>query len=184
MMENRPPLTSPDGSSNGNPPERCPYTLYSQDSRQEDHTIPHHHQGEELKGIKVKVKVEKEEMFGEQQSMEERGPPYSRDSTQEDHTIPHHHRMDVMSRIPLRDIFYYLLIIDPSNPEESSSPHEGAHQDQNLFSCSECGKCFPWKGKCIQHQRVHTSERTFPCSECSKCFKHKHNLVTHQRIHT
>ncbi|PIO09149.1 hypothetical protein AB205_0027160, partial [Aquarana catesbeiana] len=44
MMENQPPLTSPDGSSNGNPPERCPHPLYSRDSTQEDHTIPHHHQ--------------------------------------------------------------------------------------------------------------------------------------------
>ncbi|XP_073450943.1 zinc finger MYM-type protein 1-like isoform X1 [Aquarana catesbeiana] len=38
-MENQPPLTSPDGSSNGNPPERCPLPLYSRDSTQEDHTI-------------------------------------------------------------------------------------------------------------------------------------------------
>ncbi|XP_073450847.1 gastrula zinc finger protein XlCGF66.1-like [Aquarana catesbeiana] len=43
-MENHPPLTSPDGSSNGNPPERCPPPLYSRDSTQEGHTIPHHHQ--------------------------------------------------------------------------------------------------------------------------------------------
>ncbi|PIO28359.1 hypothetical protein AB205_0059270, partial [Aquarana catesbeiana] len=40
MMENRPPLTSPDGSSNRNPPERCPRPLYSQDSTQEDQKIP------------------------------------------------------------------------------------------------------------------------------------------------
>ncbi|KAM5182187.1 uncharacterized protein ACMZJ9_002556 [Mantella aurantiaca] len=44
MMDNQPPLTSPDGSSNRNPPERCPCPLYSQDSTQEDLTIPHHHQ--------------------------------------------------------------------------------------------------------------------------------------------
>ncbi|XP_040177216.1 gastrula zinc finger protein XlCGF66.1-like isoform X2 [Rana temporaria] len=44
MMENQPPLTSPDGSSNGNPPERCPSPLYSRDSTQEDHTITHHYQ--------------------------------------------------------------------------------------------------------------------------------------------
>ncbi|CAI9559476.1 unnamed protein product, partial [Staurois parvus] len=43
MMDNQPPLTSPDGSIHGNPPERCPRPLYSQDSTQEDHTIPHHH---------------------------------------------------------------------------------------------------------------------------------------------
>ncbi|KAM5125845.1 oocyte zinc finger protein XlCOF8.4-like [Mantella aurantiaca] len=44
MMDNQPPLTSPDGSSNRNPPERCPHPLYSRDSTQEDLTIPHHHQ--------------------------------------------------------------------------------------------------------------------------------------------
>ncbi|PIN99426.1 hypothetical protein AB205_0089810 [Aquarana catesbeiana] len=37
MMENRPPLTSPDGSSNRNTPERCPSPLYSRDSIQEHH---------------------------------------------------------------------------------------------------------------------------------------------------
>ncbi|XP_077322536.1 uncharacterized protein LOC143956231 [Lithobates pipiens] len=40
MMENQPPLTSPDGSSNGNPPERCPRPLYSRDSTQEEIIIP------------------------------------------------------------------------------------------------------------------------------------------------
>ncbi|PIO25836.1 hypothetical protein AB205_0200880, partial [Aquarana catesbeiana] len=40
MMENQSPLTSMDGSSNGNPPERWPHPLYSRDSTQEDHTIP------------------------------------------------------------------------------------------------------------------------------------------------
>ncbi|KAM5125801.1 uncharacterized protein ACMZJ9_021937 [Mantella aurantiaca] len=44
MMDNQPPLTSPDGSSNRNPPERYPRPLYSRDSTQEDLTIPHHHQ--------------------------------------------------------------------------------------------------------------------------------------------
>ena len=30
-----------------NPPERCPRPLYSRDSTQEGHTIPHHHQVDE-----------------------------------------------------------------------------------------------------------------------------------------
>ncbi|PIO10691.1 hypothetical protein AB205_0191760, partial [Aquarana catesbeiana] len=72
-MENQPPLTSPDGSSNGNPPERCSLPLYSRDSSQEDHIIPHHHQFEELKDIKVEDKEDEEERLvsGDQQSMEE-----------------------------------------------------------------------------------------------------------------
>ncbi|XP_068121074.1 zinc finger protein 605-like, partial [Hyperolius riggenbachi] len=69
MMENQPPLTSPDGSSNGNPPERCTGPLYSHDCPQEDLTTPHHYQAEELRY----VKPEEEETYvrGGQQSMEE-----------------------------------------------------------------------------------------------------------------
>ncbi|PIO23732.1 hypothetical protein AB205_0089640 [Aquarana catesbeiana] len=47
-----------DGSSNGNPPERCPCPLYSRDSTQEGHTIPHHHQRGNLRDSKVEVKEE------------------------------------------------------------------------------------------------------------------------------
>ncbi|CAI9609769.1 unnamed protein product, partial [Staurois parvus] len=54
---------STDGSSNGNPPERCPHPLYSWDSTQEDHTIPHHHQLEEQMDVKVKVKEEEEDTY-------------------------------------------------------------------------------------------------------------------------
>ncbi|PIO27941.1 hypothetical protein AB205_0020610, partial [Aquarana catesbeiana] len=109
MMDNQPPLTSSDGSSNGNPPERCPRPLYSRDSTQEDHTIPHHHQSGNLRDFKVEVKEEikeedDEDGFSEghmdmMESTKTRNPPercprplYSRDSTQEDHTIPHHHQ--------------------------------------------------------------------------------------------
>ncbi|PIO13546.1 hypothetical protein AB205_0213920, partial [Aquarana catesbeiana] len=109
-----------DGSSNGNPPERCPRPLYSRDSTQEGHTIPHHHQSGNLRDSKVEVKEEIKEEDDEdgvmeesgylkehkdlyQETMEEsssyRNPPercpcplYSTDSTQEDHTIPHHHQ--------------------------------------------------------------------------------------------
>ncbi|XP_077345723.1 uncharacterized protein LOC143989465 isoform X1 [Lithobates pipiens] len=120
MMDNQPPLTSPDGSSNGNPPERCHRPLYSRDSTQEDHTIPHHHQSGNLSDskfhIKEKIKeeddedgvMEKLESLKEQKDLYQdtmvkssncRNPPercprplYFWDSTQEDHTIPHHHQ--------------------------------------------------------------------------------------------
>ncbi|XP_040177134.1 zinc finger protein 3-like [Rana temporaria] len=93
MVEDQLPLTSPDGSSNGNPPERRPHSfqevmaepfndtkppeisprpLYSRDYTQEDHTIPHHHQGVDVINIKTEVKDE-EEMYvrGNQMSMTE-----------------------------------------------------------------------------------------------------------------
>ncbi|PIO11773.1 hypothetical protein AB205_0176550 [Aquarana catesbeiana] len=100
-----------------NPPERCPRPLYSRDSTQEDHTIPHHHQSGNLRDSKAEVKKEIKEEAG---VMEESAfpkvnqdlyqdtkvesssyrnvpekcpsPPYSQDSTQEGHTIPHHHQ--------------------------------------------------------------------------------------------
>ncbi|CAI9574142.1 unnamed protein product, partial [Staurois parvus] len=61
--------------SDTNPPERCPHPLYSQDSTQEDHEIPHHNQSEELRDMKVKIKQEEEEMFvkDDQLSSEEVG---------------------------------------------------------------------------------------------------------------
>ncbi|CAI9532331.1 unnamed protein product [Staurois parvus] len=70
MMENRPPLTSPDGSSNGNPPERCPRPLYSRDSTQDHQEIP---QEDQMEGMIV-VKVEDEEEAGDGPCMEGDGP--------------------------------------------------------------------------------------------------------------
>ncbi|XP_077346066.1 uncharacterized protein LOC143989676 [Lithobates pipiens] len=105
MMDNQPPLTSPDGSSSGNPPERCPRPLYSRDSTQEGPTIPHHHQyiqSGDLGDYNIDVKEEykeEDEDYGVMEPTYTRNPPdrcprplYSRDSTQEDHTIPHHHQ--------------------------------------------------------------------------------------------
>ncbi|KAG9471767.1 hypothetical protein GDO78_022951 [Eleutherodactylus coqui] len=44
MMEDQQPLTSPDGSSQRNPPERCPSPLYSQDCPEEKEHVPPDHQ--------------------------------------------------------------------------------------------------------------------------------------------
>ncbi|XP_073467562.1 uncharacterized protein [Aquarana catesbeiana] len=117
MMKNQPPLTSPDGSSNRNPPERCPRPLYSRDSTQEDQTIPHHHQSGNLRYFKVEVKKEikvdddedgvmgKSEILKKHkdlyqdtmvESSSNRNPPerclHPLDSTQEGHRIPQHHQ--------------------------------------------------------------------------------------------
>ncbi|PIO10182.1 hypothetical protein AB205_0198500 [Aquarana catesbeiana] len=102
-----------ESSSYRNPPERCPRPLYSRDSTQEDHTIPHHHQSGNLGDDNIDVKEEykeEDEEYGEMEEFSEghkdmmetpntRNPPerclhplYSRDSTQEGHTIPHHHQ--------------------------------------------------------------------------------------------
>ncbi|PIO26496.1 hypothetical protein AB205_0043680, partial [Aquarana catesbeiana] len=105
--------TMVESSSYRNPPERCPRPLYSRDSTQEDHTIPHHHQSGNLGDDNIDVKEEykeEDEEYGVMVELSEghkdmmeppntRNPPercpcplYSRNSTQEYRTIPHHHQ--------------------------------------------------------------------------------------------
>ncbi|KAM5138926.1 uncharacterized protein ACMZJ9_016385 isoform 4-T4 [Mantella aurantiaca] len=85
MMEKPPPLTSPDGSSNRNTPERCPRPLYSRDSTQEHQEIP---QEDQVDGSSNRNTPERCPR-----------PLYSRDSTQEHQEIPQEdqeeHLMDV-----------------------------------------------------------------------------------------
>ncbi|XP_073450682.1 uncharacterized protein [Aquarana catesbeiana] len=88
---------------NRNPPERCPHPLYSRDSTQEGHTIPHHHQSGNLNVPTVDVKEEIKEKDDEGGVIEEvnkdlfqdtmvelsshRDPPERpRHSRQEDHS--------------------------------------------------------------------------------------------------
>ncbi|CAI9550738.1 unnamed protein product, partial [Staurois parvus] len=83
MMENRPPLTSPDGSSNGNPPERCPHPLYSRDSTQEHQEIPQEHQeipqeDQSQNLLQFEIKDEEEEelyVWNDEPCKEEENPP-------------------------------------------------------------------------------------------------------------
>ncbi|XP_077321944.1 uncharacterized protein LOC143955705 [Lithobates pipiens] len=121
MMDNQPPLTSPDGSSNGNPPERCLNLLYSRDSTQEDHNYAHCDQSEIHEDYNIVVKkefIEEDEEYGviEEFSNEPKDmmkPPSSRkppercprplDSTQEGHTIPHHHQGEDLIIIKVED---------------------------------------------------------------------------------
>ncbi|XP_077322015.1 uncharacterized protein LOC143955766 [Lithobates pipiens] len=101
-----------ESSSNRNPPKRCPRPLYSRDSTQKDHTIPHHHQSGNLGGHKIVVKdeyIEEDEEYGVMKelsgghkdvmepscnkNLSERGPrPLY--STQEGQTSPHHDQVE------------------------------------------------------------------------------------------
>ncbi|XP_068112815.1 zinc finger protein 432-like isoform X2 [Hyperolius riggenbachi] len=56
VMKNQSPLTLPDVSINRSPPERSTGPLYSRDCPQEDPTIPHHDQAEDLEYVKLEEK--------------------------------------------------------------------------------------------------------------------------------
>ncbi|PIO10414.1 hypothetical protein AB205_0221960, partial [Aquarana catesbeiana] len=67
--------TMVESSSYTNPPERCPRPLYSRDSTQEGHTIPHCYKSGDPIDIEFEGKAEEEERYArdDQQSMEEDG---------------------------------------------------------------------------------------------------------------
>ncbi|PIO27708.1 hypothetical protein AB205_0185130, partial [Aquarana catesbeiana] len=225
MMDNQPPLTSPDGSSNGNPPERCPRPLYSRDSTLEDHTIPHHPQvGLDMKDER-KAEEEKTNAIGDRPSTEEevmmvtiKEEDFSLDfetayghsiKTTPDHCLsllPYrtmedggftqdyraenpitpntrpcradgspdsYNTKDPSRKFPTRKVhpgrYNAYRIAVPSNPEEASlgqtdaTLHKARDRGSEMFSCSECGKCFTSKSTLRGHQKVHTGERPFPC---------------------
>ncbi|XP_063804845.1 oocyte zinc finger protein XlCOF7.1-like [Pseudophryne corroboree] len=63
MMENHRPLTSLDGASSRNTPERCPRSLYSQDNTEENHSVPQEGQGEDLINFKTEDIQGEEETY-------------------------------------------------------------------------------------------------------------------------
>ncbi|XP_073453363.1 gastrula zinc finger protein XlCGF66.1-like isoform X2 [Aquarana catesbeiana] len=206
MMENGPPLTSPDGSSNRNPPERCHRPLYSRDSTQEhqeipqkDHSITQVYKDENLFIIKVEEderdnELDKEEDIPPEISTEEeekirnKYPIFSpegdvdEDVTAEENRIalphlhPNLHGPDLSSN---SDAYNSALIGGASLISQQRT-----HNGKKRYSCSECGKCFAQKSGLGRHERNHRGNYDYTCSHCGKSFTQKAYLVVHERIHT
>ncbi|XP_056386987.1 zinc finger protein 271-like isoform X2 [Hyla sarda] len=68
--------------------------------------------------------------------------------------------------------------------DEAYEVIQGNNQDQQLFLCSECGKCFNLKSGLMAHQKIHAGVTPFSCSECGKCFTRKSPLTMHMKTHT
>ncbi|XP_077345734.1 uncharacterized protein LOC143989470 isoform X4 [Lithobates pipiens] len=194
-------------------PERCPRPLYSRDSTQEDHTIPHHYKSEDLIDIKVEIKTE--EVRDDQQSMEEDGITgtfIEEDTPTEISTVDGREMRKTSEdcltlspdcKVEDEDITQYSPGENPttsnvhpaphsvdgpsysSYPEEPQTVRDGAIlPTEKRFSCAECGKCFSFKCNLNVHKLSHTAEKPFSCPECGKCFSHKSSLNKHQRSHT
>ncbi|XP_075062355.1 gastrula zinc finger protein XlCGF66.1-like [Mixophyes fleayi] len=210
-MENHWPLTSLDGSSNRNTPERYLRPLYSQDCTQENPRIPQEYQDDVLTDIKVEITEGEEETYvrGDQQCKEEEIPTdistadgckhrnisegnfiLSTDFGIEDNNIIRDSPGGNPTALNVHPVLHRAdKLSDPSNHEEYSPgnidifTHSTAHTDDKIFPCPESGKCFMVKSL-HKHKRIHTGEKPFQCSECEKWFKYKSKLIRHQRAHT
>ncbi|PIO29662.1 hypothetical protein AB205_0027710, partial [Aquarana catesbeiana] len=195
MMENHPP---PDGSSNGNPPERCPPPLYSRDSTQEGHTIPHHHQGEEVMGIKIVIK-EEEEMYEIDDRLSINEDEMMVTITKEESSL------DGSTGGPKGDSG-----VTQCSPGVSIVTQNVHHKCNHTERSTDRNKSEEYKEKShtiipkVQPslRRADLSpdpyrpeesspnnlppfqEKRYTCSECEKSFKKKSKLIEHMRIHT
>ncbi|XP_068113794.1 gastrula zinc finger protein XlCGF53.1-like [Hyperolius riggenbachi] len=200
MMQNQPPLTPPDGSSNRNQPDRCTGPLYSLDCLQEDITNPQHYQDREHVNTVVNEEAEETYVRSDQQSLEEGDMRASK----EDNIIT---RMSIVQSPGIRNLSETHLsvstdcttdddiigqespadmLVIPNIPPDSAhlSTPGGSHTQQSSptaggsNSCSSCGKCFIQKSHLVRHERSHTGEKPYSCAECVLFGNH---ILSHTR---
>ncbi|XP_040282542.1 zinc finger protein 793-like isoform X5 [Bufo bufo] len=212
MMENHQSLTSPDGSSQRNPPESCPSPLCPQDCPEEKQNVPLDHQDVIMENNQPLTSLD----GSMQKNPPERcpSPLYSQDCPEEKPNFAlDYHELKIENH-------QTLISLDGSSqrnpPERCPSPlysQDCPEEKQNVLlydqesdgsgrtsglenptSVSATGedRTRGSRGHDIENNQSQTGrkrrgprvEKAFPCSECGKCFNFKSHLVEHQRSHT
>ncbi|KAM5141771.1 gastrula zinc finger protein XlCGF66.1-like [Mantella aurantiaca] len=200
-------FTLSDGSSNRNPPERCPRPLYSTGtSTQEHQEILHHYQVEDLVGIKVEIVDSEDDMYlSGDQSLEKDSSTCITPDAQNSQMTQGNPPM-LLSYLKTEDEDTVQTQGDNPGIPSLHSGHRGenikpypsdpawlpdrmitrtrARPNNKVYPCTECDKCFTHISNRIRHMKIHKGLKPFACSECGKCFARKSHLSEHQRIHT
>ncbi|XP_077107312.1 uncharacterized protein LOC143765004 isoform X3 [Ranitomeya variabilis] len=86
---------------------------------------------------------------------------------------------DVHMELHTTELFSNLEELSPNQSQIVTSQTEGG-----MFQCGECGKQFTKNANLFQHKKIHTGKKPYSCSECGKCFTRKSGLTQHKMIHT
>ncbi|XP_040177663.1 oocyte zinc finger protein XlCOF8.4-like isoform X2 [Rana temporaria] len=211
MIDNRPPLTSPDGSSNRNPPERCPRPLYSRDSTQEHPEIPHHYQIVSDMNQNDFREEEEESCIRDDELYKEEIPAEistdTRDTrenfkAEEEEEVEHvrikvedippeictdrQHNRNNMEKFPVTSHGVENEIREDPTEENFIAPylHSILPSADLSFDGSTHGGSFSSFPPSVSHPIDHREAERFPCPVCGRVFSQRAILISHQRNHT
>ncbi|XP_075193718.1 uncharacterized protein LOC142292317 isoform X1 [Anomaloglossus baeobatrachus] len=206
--EEKPTCVYPDESSEKNPSETCPRADETHESIEESQSALRDHQDEDIKIFKVEV--EDLEEWGDDPYDEETttcvypdesskinvaenrpGPdPQQEESLSAPHDLqedggdgPGHGTLRII-KVEAEEVEIWGDQQHKRKNSANINAGSASSRYSNIYTCSDCGKGFPFQSKLIRHRRTHTGEAPYTCKDCGKCFKHKTSLADHKRIHT